>query len=122
MAIGDQRIVGIVDDDGGVRASCRFLLEVAGYFVETFESSMEFLKSETRHLACLILDYHMPHMTGLELAEKLRSEGSDIPILLMTASPSPGILARATALGIDRVVEKPFDEDDLIGFVNSHQS
>jgi CheY-like chemotaxis protein len=122
LANGDQQIVGVVDDDEGVVASCRFLLEVAGYFVETFGSAVEFLQSETGHLACLILDYHMPHMSGLELAEKIRGNGSNVPILLMTASPSPGILVRATELRIDRVLEKPFDEGELLGFVNLHQS
>lgn len=111
--------IGIVDDDHGVRESLRFLLEIAGHSVETFESAVDFLKSETKHLACLILDHHMPNMTGLELAERLRAGGSGIPILLITASPSPIILARAARLGIRRVLEKPLDEKDLLDFVNT---
>ena len=114
--------IGIVDDDPGVRESLRFLLEVAGHVVETFESAADFLKSETKHLACLILDHHMPQMTGLELAERLCANGSAIPILLITAWPTPILLARAVELGIDKVLEKPLDEQELFDFVNLQRS
>ena len=115
-------VVGIVDDDHAVRESLRFLLEVAGHVVETFESAVDFLNSETKHLACLILDHHMPHMNGLELAQRLRSGGLAIPILLVTGLPSQAIVARAAELGIDRVLSKPFDEDELLNFVNRTRS
>ena len=97
-------------------------MEVAGHVVETFASAANFLKSEVKNLACLILDHHMPHMTGLELAERLRADGSAIPILLITGLPSPAIVARAAVLGISRVLAKPFDEGDLLEFVNAHRS
>ena len=73
MAEAEQRKVAVVDDDQGVRDSLRFLLEVIGYTVETFASAAEFLKANVRHFACLILDHHMPNMTGLELVERLRA-------------------------------------------------
>ena len=63
----------------------------------------------------------MPEMTGLELAERLRTDGAGIPILLITGSPSPAIVARAAELGI-RVLEKPPTEEDLLDFVNATQS
>jgi FixJ family two-component response regulator len=76
------------------------------------------LKSEIKILACLILDHHMPHMTGLELAARLRGDGSRIPILLITAAPSPAMCARADELGI-RILEKPLDEEGLLDFVQT---
>jgi len=118
----ESPVIGIVDDDHGVRESLRFLLEVAGHVVAVFESAADFLKSETKHLACLILDHHMPHMTGLELAERLRADGLAIPILLITGLPSPIIHARAAELGIDRVLAKPLEEKDLLDFVNVRRS
>ena len=86
-----------------------------GHPVETFASAAEFLSTERRDLACLILDHHMPQMTGLQLAEKLHADGSTIPILLITGSPSPAIVARAAQLDI-RVLEKPPDEDERSRF------
>jgi FixJ family two-component response regulator len=51
------------------------LLEVIGRPAETFVSGAEFLMADRRHLVCLILDHHMPEMTGLELARRSRSDG-----------------------------------------------
>jgi len=114
-----RRKVVIIDDDEGVRKSLRTLLEVTGHLVETFESAVSFLHSESKHLACLILDHHMPRMTGLELVERLREDGSRIPILLMTGLPTSTILARASDLGVDQVLAKPFDEGHLLRFVDA---
>jgi two-component system, LuxR family, response regulator FixJ len=122
MTEAERRTVAIVDDDDAVRDSLRFLLEVAGYTVKIFASAAEFLKSNIQHFSCLILDHHMPHMTGLELVEKLRANGSAIPILLVTGSASPAILSRAAELGIARVLEKPLGDEDLLDFIHANRS
>jgi two-component system, LuxR family, response regulator FixJ len=109
--------VAIVDDDEAVRDSLQFLLGTAGHVTETFASAAEFLDAEMRHLACLILDHHMPHMTGLELLERLRDLGVGIPVALIAGSPSPAVAAQAAALGVERVLEKPLTEHDLLAFV-----
>jgi two-component system response regulator FixJ len=114
----ERRKVAIVEDDYAVRDSLRVLLEVVGHAVETFGSAAEFLKAEMKNLSCLIFDHHMPEMTGLELAERLRADGAGIPILLVTGAPSPAIVARAAAIGIN-VIEKPSSEDDLLDFINT---
>jgi two-component system, LuxR family, response regulator FixJ len=118
MADALRRTVAIVDDDEAVRNSLRFLLEPAGHVTEAFASASEFLKSEMHQLACLILDHQMPHMTGLELLERLRELGVGIPVLLITGSPSPTLVAQAATLGVERVLEKPPGESDLLNFVN----
>jgi FixJ family two-component response regulator len=118
MSEASQRTIAIVDDDRAVRDSLRLLLEVMGYPAATFESASEFLRSDMREVECLILDYHMPNVTGLELAARLRAEGADIRILLTTSLPSPEIFARAAKLDIE-VLEKPYSESDLLGFIST---
>jgi FixJ family two-component response regulator len=118
MSEASQRTIAIVDDDRAVRDSLRMLLEVMGYPAAIFESASEFLRSDMREVECLILDHHMPNMTGLELAERLRTDGSDMRILLTTASPSQAIFARAAAFDIN-VLEKPCDDDDLVEFISA---
>jgi FixJ family two-component response regulator len=115
----NQRAVGVVDDDQAVRESLRFWLEVIGHPVDTFASAAEFLEADNSDLACLILDHHMPDMTGPELAERLRSGGNRIPIMLVTGSPSAASVARAVELDVDRVFEKPPEEADLLDFINA---
>jgi FixJ family two-component response regulator len=109
--------IAVVDDDRAVCDSLQFFLEVMGYVVETFLSAATFLSADHREIGRMILDHHMPQMTGLELAEKLRANAVDLPILLITGSPSPDILARAAKLGI-RVLEKPPGENDLLAFTD----
>jgi CheY-like chemotaxis protein len=59
----------------------------------------------------------MPYMTGLQLAERLRARGNPIPIMLITGSPTPDIIARASQLGIARVTEKPPSDEELLAFI-----
>ena len=114
----DGRALALVDDDAAVRDSMRFLLEIAGYTLQDYASAADFLAGcDLAMLRGLILDHHMPAMTGLELAAHLREQGHRFPILLITGSPSPAILARAAELGIERVLEKPPSEEELLGFV-----
>jgi two-component system, LuxR family, response regulator FixJ len=113
--------VAIVDDDPAVLDSLQFLLEVAGHTVAVFASAAKFLAADGLHPACLIVDQHMPGMTGLELAERLRSEGVEVPVMLITGSPSPAIVARAAQLGIRKVLEKPPTEAELLNFIAAHR-
>ena len=120
MADTRSDIVAVVDDDHGVRDSLKFLLESLGHKVAAFASAAAFLADRTLRPACLIVDHHMPQMTGLELAAQLLLEGTNIPFLLMTGAPSPEIFSRAAQLGIWGVLVKPFDEHDLLEFVRVH--
>jgi two-component system, LuxR family, response regulator FixJ len=116
-----QQKVAVVDDDLAVRDSLQCLLEVMGYLVETFESAIKFLNANMENLGCIILDHHMPNMTGLELAERLRAGGATIPILLITGSPSRAVVDRAADLGI-KVIDKPPGDDDLLNFIEATRS
>jgi two-component system, LuxR family, response regulator FixJ len=113
--------VAVVDDDPAVLDSLRFLLEVEGHTVATYGSAAAFLADRMTNHACLILDHHMPEMTGLELAARLRAARTPIPVLLITGAPSPMIANRAGELGIEQVLEKPPNENDLLSFVNAHR-
>lgn len=115
-----RQTIAVVDDDDAVRDSLRLLLETLNRPVVAFASGHEFLAHDGSGLACLVLDHHMPEMTGLQLAEQLRASGNQLPILLVTGSPSPSIVARAAELGIERVLEKPPEEDDILEFIASH--
>ncbi len=119
MPQAPRNTVAIIDDDEAVRDSLRFWLEVIGHKVETFASVAEFLQAGLEKLLCLIVDDHMPDMTGLELAQQLRAGGNTFPILLVTGFPSRAIYARAAEVGVDEVLEKPFDEALLLAFIDT---
>lgn len=108
----------MVDDDEAVRESLRFLLETAGFRVETFGSAAQFLQSAAHEaLGCLLLDQHMPQVTGLDLLRELRRRGESLRVALMTGSPSPELTRRAKELGAVEVIEKPLTDDALLRFL-----
>lgn len=109
--------IAIVDDDASVRDSLQLLIEISGHPVQTFESAEAFLRVEARRFSHLILDHHMPHMTGLDLAERLRLAGIAIPIMLVADSLSSDMIERASRLGIGCVLEKPATEEAIIDFL-----
>jgi FixJ family two-component response regulator len=103
-----KRIVLVLDDDAAVRNSLKFTLELEGFEVRVYSSPSELLREDALPPAsCLVVDYHMPVMNGLELVTQLRDRRISIPTILMTSQPNDNLRSRAVAAGIP-IVEKPF--------------
>ena len=113
---GRARVVAVVDDDDSVRDSIRFLLETAHYVVRVYDSPLRMLADGWASLNCLVVDQHMPGITGLEVLAHLRGEGASLPVVLITGSTSADLERRATELGA-QVLVKPLVEDDLLAFI-----
>jgi FixJ family two-component response regulator len=115
---GYRGLVAVVDDDRAVRDSLRFLLEVSGFDVVTFASACEFFRAvQPERQACLLVDQHMPGITGLELLRRLKRDGRVLPTALMTGSPSQELVRQALELGALEVLEKPLSDEVLVRFV-----
>ncbi len=120
MASRAHPVIAVVDDDSGVRDSLRFLLEVAGHAVETYESGLRFLaEADPARFACLVLDQRMPQVAGLDLLALLRGRGVATPTLLVVSTPGAVLSRRAAELGVLRVLEKPLARDDLLAEVSA---
>lgn len=100
-----DRVVAVVDDDAAVCHSTRTLLEVHDFVVLTYQSGAAFLL-EQRAISCLVVDYGMPGLNGLEVVSQLRNRSSPIPVIMMTATPDARIEAEAAQLGIKSVLKK----------------
>jgi len=118
--LDSQYAVAVVDDDEAVLASLEFLISVAGHRVKAYPSAQAFLDDELSIARCLIVDQHMPYMTGLELIRQLRINGNKIPAMLITGAASPIIRKQATELGIEKVLDKPPSEEDLFSFIGTN--
>jgi FixJ family two-component response regulator len=116
--VADRDIVAIVDDDDAARDALHFLLTVLGRRPRAFASPAAFLKERGDNFGCLLLDQHMPGMTGLELAKHLRAANNSIPIMLITGALTVDIRIRANALGIDEICEKPPEPGMITAFVD----
>ena len=108
----------VVDDDDAVRDSVGILLETHGLRVRDFASGAEFLRSDIHKImSCLLIDYHMPEMTGLEVVEELQRLGRSYPTILITGLSDEQIIQRALNAGIMAILEKPPPDDVLIDTV-----
>ena len=113
-----HRLVAVIDDDDAVRDSLRFLLEISGYPVATYGSATESLnQAPVDGLTCLLVDEHMPDLTGLQLVTRLRAQGVTLPVALITGSPSPDLLRLAHDLSVAKVLEKPLDDNPPPDFI-----
>lgn len=107
-------IVYVVDDDFGVLGSLRFLLETDGFKVRTFRSGAALLDAVAENdIDCIVIDYKMPNMNGIDLAKRLRERDVQTPIVLITGYPDESISERAAVFGVHHVVLKPHLEESL---------
>jgi two-component system response regulator FixJ len=114
MSLSSKPTVYVVDDDIGVLGSLRFLLETDGFQVRTFRSAAALLNAEPTGVDCLVIDYKMPDMNGIELVGQLRRNDVATPVVLITGYPDENISARAAAAGVEHVLLKPLLGDSLV--------
>lgn len=108
-------LVYVVDDDELIRSSLRRLLATARLAMEQFGSGAEFLAQvELAGPCCLILDFHMPGMNGLEVQAALKQRNVEIPIVFLTGSSDIPVAVTAMKQGAVDFVEKPFDNAVLL--------
>ena len=113
-----KALIAVVDDDSSVVRSLGRLLRLAGYEVATFGSAQDFLGAVSILLPqCLVLDVHMPEMTGFELQGRLAAQGDCMPVIMMTAYDSPWTRACARRGGSFGLLVKPFDPQELLGAI-----
>ena len=103
-----KHVVLIIDDDPAVRSSLKFSLEVEGFTVRAYSDAYELLnEADLPAKSCLLIDYYMPAMNGLELLARLRDRGVSIPAMVITSHPNRKLRERIAAAGVP-LIEKPF--------------
>ena len=108
-------VVHVVDDDEAVRDSTRARLESYGIEVRDYASAREFLAcGQALTRGCVLLDLHMPAMSGLELLEVLRDQGSTLSVIITTGRGDPVLRERAVRAGAITLLDKPVNEDCLL--------
>ena len=111
-----SRTVAVVDDDAAVCDSTRFLLEANDLDAQTYLSGADFLR-ENPDVACVIVDYQMPGLNGLDFMSELRQRGSTLPAIMITATSDPTVERRAAEFGITQILRKPLSSQALLGAI-----
>ncbi len=111
--------VYVIDDDEAMRDSLDFLLGSADFHVTLFESASDFLNVlPSIEFGCVVSDVRMPDINGMELLKRLRA-GSKFPVVIMTGHGDIPLAVEAMKLGAADFVEKPFEDDRLIGMIDA---
>jgi CheY-like chemotaxis protein len=108
----------VVDDEPQVAWVLRFSLEHEGFHTYTASNGLEALEEvEKHHPTVMLLDLMMPEMDGWTVIEKIRKLPSHHRprVVVVSALAGPEEKAKATELGVDAFVPKPFDVEELIG-------
>jgi FixJ family two-component response regulator len=111
------QLIAVVDDEAALRQAIRSLLRSAGFNAQCFASAAELLRADSvKRAACLILDVHLPGMSGLELQQLLVAQGARIPVIFITGQDDANgsLQARALQAGAVAFLRKPFLEEDLL--------
>jgi FixJ family two-component response regulator len=108
-------IVFVVDDDESIREALDHLIRCEGWRAETFASAGEFLaRARVTTPSCLVLDVSLPDLDGLQLQERVTSEGLDLPIIFITGHGDVPTTVKAMKAGAIEFLTKPFSSDVLV--------
>jgi two-component system response regulator FixJ len=111
--------VYVIDDDEAMRDSLNFLLGAADFDVTLFESAQQFLEVAAGvDFGCVVSDVRMPGVDGIEMLKRLKASRSTLPVLIMTGHGDVPLAVEAMKLGAIDFLEKPFEDDRLIGMVD----
>jgi len=112
--------VYVIDDDAAMRDSLNFLLDAANFEVALFESATNFLEMLPRlEFGCVVSDVRMPGIDGIELLKRMKSLDSRFPIVIITGHGDVPLAVEAMKLGAVDFLEKPFEDDRLIGLIEA---
>jgi FixJ family two-component response regulator len=107
--------VAVVEDDESFRESLEGLFEAVGYEVHAYLSAEDFLQSgRLRDIDCLVTDFGLPGMNGVELLREVHAVRADVPVILITARREPDLLNQALSAGARQVFTKPVDGPALL--------
>ena len=112
-----ETIVHVVDDDAAMRDSIVFLLDTADLKAKTYESAVALLEAMPLEPGCIVTDVRMPDMNGLELVRRLKAMNAPHPIIVITGHADVPLAIEAMKTGVVDFLEKPFDDEALIGAI-----
>jgi DNA-binding response OmpR family regulator len=120
MAEPDRTTLLVVDDDTRVREFVGLTLRLGGYqvlFAEDGEGVSEMVLRD--HPRMVVMDISMPRVSGIEAVQRLRTLGSDVPVIMLTARGSDDDKLAAYAAGADDYLVKPFSARELVARVGA---
>jgi two-component system, LuxR family, response regulator FixJ len=110
--------IAVLDDEVKMRKALSRLLRTHGFDVETYSNGEDFLGAvslESPH--CLVLDLHMPGMTGFDVLKAFVDRNIKLPVVVITGHDEANNANRVHALGASAYLTKPIDESSLLAAI-----
>jgi len=117
--MGMGRKIVVVDDERDICEILQFNLTSEGYEVVCASSAEEALGVIAPDVSLVLLDVMMGGMSGLKMAEKLRREGNDVPIIFLTAKDTENDMLTGFSVGGDDYISKPFSIKEVVARVRA---
>jgi two-component system response regulator FixJ len=115
-----KRKVYVIDDAEAMRDSLNFLLSSANFNVTLYQSAQNFIDSvSSLDFGCVVSDVRMPGLDGIELLKRLKAVRCMFPVIIMTGHGDVALAVEAMKLGAVDFLEKPFEDDLLIGMIET---
>jgi FixJ family two-component response regulator len=112
---GGKLRIAVVDDDSGMCQALARLLRAAGFLPFTFASGEAFLAAQAREpAACVVLDLHMPGLSGFDVRRQLAATEPGLPAILITAQDEEAVRREAQLAGFAACLRKPFPKEALL--------
>lgn len=111
-------LIAVVDDEEPVRKALQRLLRAAGLEAEGYASGQDFLAAE-RRADCVVLDLHMPAMSGLQVLKRIRQTTKRPPVVVIAAHDQPEARDECIAAGAAAYLRKPLDDRLLLNAISA---
>jgi FixJ family two-component response regulator len=111
-------LIAVVDDEEPVRKALKRLLRAAGLDAEGYASGQDFFAAE-RRADCVVLDLHMPVMSGLQILRRIRQTTKRLPVVVITAHDQAETREECIAAGAAAYLRKPLDERLLLNAISA---
>jgi FixJ family two-component response regulator len=113
------RVVILVEDDEGLRVALLRVLRTSGFKARAYDSAQAMLDdAQSEPADCLVVDIHLPGMSGLELVDRLRGCGRKLPAVAISAHDEASVREAVRRRGIERFLGKPFLGSTLVRTLN----
>jgi len=112
----------LVEDERHLAVGIKYNLEADGYLVAAVEdgpAALKIMDERGAEVDLVILDLMLPGMSGYAVLEKLRGDGCDVPVLILSARTLTEDRTRGFDLGASQYLTKPFDLDELLSRVKN---
>lgn len=118
--LNSKPLIRVIDDDDSVRRSWAFLLSGESYDVITYPDAGSFLASnDFKRYGAILLDVRMPNMSGLELQNRLKDLGCDLPIIFVSGHGDIDMAVNTMKNGAVDFLQKPVQEDRLLEVIDA---